>query len=218
MNWMRPSQYLDTNHSFGADGVFETEGNNHEEVARSIERETEAGKEAETWEIGREAMSVVMETVVGNNNGELVILEIGREAVTGCIEREIEAGGAVMETVVGGIEWEAETREIEMEIVVGNIERETNVVDIDVRTNVGTEMYTKVFTRKKINLNKTYQQTDALMRDKRLRKASKLVSSPYTTRAKWKRHVDNTNVDIFWDVDLVKKKYFSKWHSGLGDG
>ncbi|CAI9769642.1 unnamed protein product [Fraxinus pennsylvanica] len=143
MNWMRPSQHLDTNHLFGADGVIETEGNNHGTVARSIERKIEAGKEAETGEIGREAMSAVMETVVRDNDGEAEIGEIGRVAIIWSIEREIEAGGAVMKTVVGDIEWKAETGEIGIGTVAENIERETNVVDIDVGTNVGIVMYTR---------------------------------------------------------------------------
>ncbi|KAK6157831.1 hypothetical protein DH2020_012079 [Rehmannia glutinosa] len=95
--------------------------------------------------------------------------------------------------------------------MVGDIETNTKVGDV-------TKMYTKVFTRKKRTLDKSDQQTDALVRDKRIKKASKLVSSPYTTGAKWRRHVDNTKVDLFRDVDQVKKKHFFKWYSSLEDG
>ncbi|CAA2972215.1 Hypothetical predicted protein [Olea europaea subsp. europaea] len=51
---------------------------------------------------------------------EAKIGEIGKEAVAGSIEREIEGGGLVMETIVG------------------NIEKEIDVVDIDIETNEGT--------------------------------------------------------------------------------
>ncbi|CAA2988095.1 Hypothetical predicted protein [Olea europaea subsp. europaea] len=198
---MRSSQHLNREHSFGVDGVFEIEGNNHEEVEREIDG-GDIMEENGAWDAVREfeARSAVMETVAGGIESEAKMREIGREAVAGGIEMEAEAAGAVIETVLG------------------NIEREMDAVDNDVGIDERTRMYTKVFTRKKRNSDRTYQQTDILMRDKRLKKASKLVSSPYTTGAKWRRHVDSMSVDLFRDVDQIKKKHFSKWHSSLGDG
>ncbi|CAA2964585.1 Hypothetical predicted protein [Olea europaea subsp. europaea] len=164
MNWMRPSQHLNREHSFEVDGVFEIEGNNHEEV----ESEMDGGdimEENGAWDaVGEfEARSAVMETLVGGIESEAEMREIGKEAVAGGIEMEVEAVGAVIETVLG------------------NIEREMDVVDNDVRINERTRMYTK------------------------------------TTGAKWRRHVDSMSVDLFRDVDPVKKKHLSKWHSNLGD-
>lgn len=61
---------------------------------------------------------------------------------------ETEAGGTVIETIAGNIEWRMD------------------ILDIDVGNNESSGMYTKVFTCKKRSSDKTYQQIDALVRDK----------------------------------------------------
>ncbi|CAA3016027.1 Hypothetical predicted protein [Olea europaea subsp. europaea] len=131
--------------------------------------------------------------------------EVEREMEGGTMREtrvgEFERGCTVMETVARGIE-----RGAVIDTVAGSIEREMDVVDIEEGSNERTRMYAKVFTHKRKNLGKTYHQNDALMEDKRLKKVSKLVSSPYTTGAKWRRHVDSMRVDPFRDVDPVKKK------------
>ncbi|CAA3016029.1 Hypothetical predicted protein [Olea europaea subsp. europaea] len=164
-------------------------------------RETRVGK--------FEGGCTVMEIVARGIESEAEIREIGREAIEKNIERK---------AIAESIERETEVGVAVIDTVARSIEREMDVVDIEEGSNERTRMYAKVFTRKRKNLGKTYHQNDALMEDKRLKKASKLVSSPYTTGAKWRRHVDSTRVDPFRDVDPVKKKQFSKWHSSLGDG
>lgn len=67
-----------------------------------------------------------------------------------------------METVAWSIEMETKAGGAMIETMAGYNESKMDVVDID----VGTGMYTKIFTHKKKKLDKTYQQTDALMRDK----------------------------------------------------
>ncbi|CAA2968025.1 ubiquitin-like-specific protease 1A [Olea europaea subsp. europaea] len=126
MTWMRPSQHLNREHSFGVDGVFETKGNNHEEVEREIDG-GDIMEENGAWDAVGEfaAQSAVMETVAGGIESEAETREIGREAVAGGIEIEAEAAGAEIETVLG------------------NIEREMDVVDNDVGINERTRMYTK---------------------------------------------------------------------------
>ncbi|CAA2961797.1 Hypothetical predicted protein, partial [Olea europaea subsp. europaea] len=43
INWMRPSQHLDRDHSFRNDGVFVTDGDNREEVKMEMEVEDTMG-------------------------------------------------------------------------------------------------------------------------------------------------------------------------------
>lgn len=44
-----------------------------------------------------------------------------------------------------------------------------------------------------------------MQQDKRLKKASKLVSSPYMIGAKWRIQVDNKSVDLSRDIDRLKR-------------
>ncbi|CAA3031309.1 Hypothetical predicted protein [Olea europaea subsp. europaea] len=96
MNWMRPSQYFDRDHSFTNDRVFGTEGDNHEKVENEVEE----------FEVG----NVVRETVVGALRWGLR-WEIGRETIVKGNEREARTRE------------EAETLEIERERVARSIER-----------------------------------------------------------------------------------------------
>ncbi|XP_022876776.1 uncharacterized protein LOC111394972 [Olea europaea var. sylvestris] len=176
---MRPSQHLDRDYSFGANGVFGTEGDNHEKIKREINegdtmREIGTGDAVRKFDGGRTVMETVargieIEVETGEIKREVIVKNIESEAVAGSIERETKTGGAVIDTIAK------------------NIEREMDVVDIENGSNERIRMYTKVFTHKRKILDKTYHQIDALIRDKRLKKASKLVSSPYMTGAKWSR-------------------------------
>ncbi|CAA3029013.1 Hypothetical predicted protein [Olea europaea subsp. europaea] len=127
---------------------------------------------------------------------------------------EFEGGRTVMETVVRGIESEAEIGEIGREAIEKNIEREVIVESIERETKARGVVIDTVAG----SIEREMDVVDIEEGNKRLKKASKLVSSPYTTGAKWRRHVDSTRVDPFRDVDPVKRKQFSKWHSNLGDG
>ncbi|CAA3008085.1 Hypothetical predicted protein [Olea europaea subsp. europaea] len=140
MNWMRPSQHLDKDYSFGADGVFGTEGDNHEEVERKME-EGDTMRETGVGEFERGC--TVMETVARGIESKAETWEIGSEA----IEKNIK-GKAVVES----IKWETEARGVVIDTTTRNIEREMDVVDIEKGSNERTRMYAKVFTRKRKNL------------------------------------------------------------------
>ncbi|CAA2963728.1 Hypothetical predicted protein [Olea europaea subsp. europaea] len=93
MNWIRPSQHLDKDYSFRADGVFGTKRDNHEEVEREIEegdamRETGIGEAVEEVEGG----CTMMETVARGIESEAETGEIMREAIAKNIESEVVAG------------------------------------------------------------------------------------------------------------------------------
>ncbi|CAA3013936.1 Hypothetical predicted protein [Olea europaea subsp. europaea] len=110
MNWIRPSQHLDRDYSFGANGVFGTEGDNHEEVEREMEegdtiRETGVGRVVGEFEGGCTVMETVArgiesEAKTGEIRREAIAKNIENEAVAGSIEREPEGGGAMIDTIV----------------------------------------------------------------------------------------------------------------------
>ncbi|CAA2967589.1 Hypothetical predicted protein [Olea europaea subsp. europaea] len=146
-------------------------------------------------EVEREMEEVdsMRETGIGKFKGRCTVMEtvargIESEIETGEIEREAIEKNIEREAVAESIERETKAGGAVIDTIAGSIEREMDVVNIEARSNERTRMY------------------------------AKLVSSPYTTGAKWRRHVDSTHIDPFRDVDLVKKRQFSKWHPSLGDG
>ncbi|KAL2551440.1 hypothetical protein Fot_05059 [Forsythia ovata] len=74
----------------------------------------------------------------------------------------------------------------------------------------------KVFLRKKKRKVVATPEIEEQPQKTRVKKPSQWVSSLYTTKGQWIKHVDA--IDLFRDVDPVQDKEFSKWYNQLGDG